>query len=773
MVTTVVAPVVADVIPVEVTENCSDEYYYVDTTNGNDSNDGSFSYPWKTIDKVNGFNFIANDVVLFKKGESWRELLTVPIDSLGFGIYGSGNSPAIKGSEVSSSWTACPAIDFGDDFEDGTLDKWDKTESNGTIINSAEQAFEGTKSAKAVTAVNNGTAYIQKATTFDIGTGGNIWLTSRFYADTNFGNNNTVYIMSLMETGGAYNSIKVGITNTGKFYVYNGVTTDDATSIESYIPDIWQCYRLYVYVHDSNGIIRLFVDNDKVVEITGVDTLSGTNWRRFLVGIIQAANDTPTLYIDYCRANGTIYDPSFALGYYKTGIATQPNDAWWNETTRLIGVIDNDGDVQHGAFHLHEGTSRMGYDADNDICYIRAPADVDPVSGSVELGQRDNGIYLNNKSSCQIVGIKAMHANDFDNGGLRINGPGGAHTIIDCQSSYCADSGLMIQGGSTDNYIGGGTYNYNYRHGVQFYQSNSNQIYGATVGYVLAITLGAIYIRESDDCIVEYCDIPETIGFGIDANASNRPIIRYNTIDNTTTGIYIEGVCADYLIHNNTIMDALNSENTNDGGINIAPTVAGVTNGIIRDNIIDDCWNGIQLNNTHADDAIVYRNLIKNTKAGSTNGDIWIYIADDVHIYNNTLANGGGDGIKVSSFGVTACDNLLIKNNIVYNPTGYCLNVSAGTVSNGTGIVIDYNCYWKDGVDPDMWSWGGTVYKKSEFATYQTVSGQDTHSIVADPLFVDETDYLLDDGSPCINTGIDVGLPYQGTAPDMGYLEKE
>ena len=49
--------------------------YFVDITNGNDTNSGTTSeLPWKTINKVNleMSTFSAGDSILFKKGETWK-----------------------------------------------------------------------------------------------------------------------------------------------------------------------------------------------------------------------------------------------------------------------------------------------------------------------------------------------------------------------------------------------------------------------------------------------------------------------------------------------------------------------------------------------------------------------------------------------------------------------------------------------------------------------------------------------------------------------------
>ena len=53
--------------------------YYVDATNGNDSNDGlSEITAWRTINKVNNSSFAPGDFILFKRGEIWREQLSIP-----------------------------------------------------------------------------------------------------------------------------------------------------------------------------------------------------------------------------------------------------------------------------------------------------------------------------------------------------------------------------------------------------------------------------------------------------------------------------------------------------------------------------------------------------------------------------------------------------------------------------------------------------------------------------------------------------------------------
>jgi hypothetical protein len=88
--------------------------YYVSNSQGNDSNIGtSINFSWKTISKVNNFSFQPSDTILFRRGDTWRATLSVPASGssnnfITYSAYGSGNKPAILGSEPRTSpcdWT--------------------------------------------------------------------------------------------------------------------------------------------------------------------------------------------------------------------------------------------------------------------------------------------------------------------------------------------------------------------------------------------------------------------------------------------------------------------------------------------------------------------------------------------------------------------------------------------------------------------------------------------------------------------------------------------
>src|SRR5690554_3267128 len=83
--------------------------YYV-SNSGNDSNQGTSSdKPWKSLSKVNSFNFKGGDQILFKRGDEWTGTITVSAagssgNPIVYGAYGSGEKPKIYGSEVITGW---------------------------------------------------------------------------------------------------------------------------------------------------------------------------------------------------------------------------------------------------------------------------------------------------------------------------------------------------------------------------------------------------------------------------------------------------------------------------------------------------------------------------------------------------------------------------------------------------------------------------------------------------------------------------------------------
>ncbi len=113
----------------------------------------------------------------------------------------------------------------------------------------------------------------------------------------------------------------------------------------------------------------------------------------------------------------------------------------------------------------------------------------------------------------------------------------------------------------------------------------------------------------------------------------------------------------------------------------------------------------------------------------------------EAELYNNIIYNGKNYGVYIRD-DVT---NTKLKNNIIYD------NAIEIRLPTDSIVDEDYNIF------------------RAGFAS------TGSHSFNADPLFVDADNhnFSLQETSPAIDAGIDIGLPYSGNAPDIGAYETE
>ncbi len=127
----------------------------------------------------------------------------------------------------------------------------------------------------------------------------------------------------------------------------------------------------------------------------------------------------------------------------------------------------------------------------------------------------------------------------------------------------------------------------------------------------------------------------------------------------------------------------------------------------------------------------------------------------DLKVINNILVNNATGGQETNPYQIYLLDNnpivarLTFRNNIIYK--------------TGQSILIFYS---PNSVNS---GWPKTV------AQFNSTNGIDgniiTGNMNVDPVFVSQTDLHLQTGSPAIDAGFNVGLPYNGTAPDIGAFE--
>jgi parallel beta-helix repeat protein len=130
-----------------------------------------------------------------------------------------------------------------------------------------------------------------------------------------------------------------------------------------------------------------------------------------------------------------------------------------------------------------------------------------------------------------------------------------------------------------------------------------------------------------------------------------------------------------------------------------------------------------------------------------------------VVVEENTVVDNGHYGIVVYGTGDTVVNNILANNGAVFN------SQQLG-IENGTNHVVDSNILWSSNA-----SWQGSY----------NVTGQAvTHTVIADPLFVDAVghNYHLRIGSPATGAGnlgyaqsVDRDNVTRGAGPDLGAYE--
>jgi hypothetical protein len=188
----------------------------------------------------------------------------------------------------------------------------------------------------------------------------------------------------------------------------------------------------------------------------------------------------------------------------------------------------------------------------------------------------------------------------------------------------------------------------------------------------------------------------------------------------------------------------------------------------------------------------VYNIYIRNNTVSKCEYDLEFWEQDsssyahDIYFENNTCVNAGWgwahnqrpDGVNGRIFYIyhfsAAKANIFIRNNILYNATESLVKIRTAPghpisppVYDLTNMILDYNDYYQpSGGGIAYVNWDGVSY--TTLAAWQFEISQEAHSVSSDPLFVSSSDFHLQAGSPAINAGVDVGLLFTGSAPDMG-----
>lgn len=147
---------------------------------------------------------------------------------------------------------------------------------------------------------------------------------------------------------------------------------------------------------------------------------------------------------------------------------------------------------------------------------------------------------------------------------------------------------------------------------------------------------------------------------------------------------------------------------------------------------------------------------------------IWTDSSSGVRIQRNII-KGNYIGLHVARSSGAA----LVYNNTVESTYMNAFSESA-TVTSRNNILVNGGFGWRANAAGVVSSDFDDVFGNT--TNYGNVTAG-ASSISASPNFVQTTTttlptyYKLNSGSPCVNSGTDVGLPFNGSAPDIGAVE--
>jgi len=366
-----------------------------------------------------------------------------------------------------------------------------------------------------------------------------------------------------------------------------------------------------------------------------------------------------------------------------------------------------------------------------------------------------NCIIANTKSHLRFENIECTQGLDF---GFSLPTCDNI-TLVNCDAHDCGNDNLIFSTGCSYCTVQGGS----------FY--NAYGRVGGTTNTGIEINDGCHDITiDGATC---YGSAAAGQGIGILNHVAttfpyNVTVTNCTCRNNAQNGIYIYKADANVDADRNiTVTDCTCYDNTLDG-IYINKSGVAYVNGVAIDSCVSRSNDRRPLN-------LIGDNVTITRTALATDVNLLpVYIVDskDVTFYNvtvyaaaiYTLFNGM---ITISG---ARMEDFVMKNCIVEaeNTNPYMIDIAAGT--GVVGFDIDYNLYGYTGV-ANRWGWVGVA---KSWVTWLADTGMDANSPArADPAFTNPAanDWTLQVGSPAINAGVDVGLPYCGAAPDCGAYE--
>jgi Right handed beta helix region len=272
---------------------------------------------------------------------------------------------------------------------------------------------------------------------------------------------------------------------------------------------------------------------------------------------------------------------------------------------------------------------------------------------------------------------------------------------------------------------------------------------------------------------VHHCKLGNSESLTVNGNVTGFEVTNNRVHDNNNIGIVFigfeetcpdpgqdqarDGVCRGNAVWNITSRgNPAYGRAFSAGGI----YVDGGTRILIEKNVAHHCDIGVELASEHKDRAtshitlrenFIYRNRIGGLFMGGYDAERGS--AENCFVHHNTFFENDTkrDGNGELSFSQYVRNNTITHNMFVAGRQSLLIgNPSTNLSAN----VLDYNLYFAPaGAGGSAWQW--QKVETIGFTSYQQATGQDSHSLFADPLFVDllTLDFHLTDNSPAVNAG--------------------
>jgi len=747
---------------------------------------GGSASAYKTMADVNAKTFSSDDQILFRKGQTWREQLTVPSSGtsghpITFGAFGTGasSSPIISGSDIKSSWTL-EAMNT-ENFTDGTGTKpqawWGLSEASGnradsnTTTNNILSESGGTISRTA-----GPTAQVPYAATVTASSSQTLTRTDANLSSGFPGKNG---VADIGTTFGAW--VKVANLSSSR-----GVMAK------------WLSYGLTI---QSNGTLQVSIDDDSYSwheASAGFGTITTNAWFHVVgrwnqsTGAISVfINGSEPTYSAHATSTTMEQDASGAFrlgqsenweGYFDGSIAEpfvfssaltnqQIQDIYVGSlagfTANLYYAPISTGDprqVLEDGTRLTAVTSKTAlvagsfwYDSANSRFYIRTREDDNPSGHTIEAGARDFAVSISGKSNLTFSGLTLRAARG------RVANPQAGH-------------GMFATGNFSNLTVDGITSEWNFNSGWC-----ANEPSATVTGIVIKNSTFQFNGASGIDMSVD-----NWTGWLIDKNQLNYNSKLADTI--VSDHNWSAGVKLFSLPQTGGNGSVVSNNVAHDNGITIGYIGAGV--GIWLDTVTGvTVTNNLAYNNegpgvflektinSVAKYNITYNDTLAALRAGtddsSAAANIWVAAGCAFGICNssgNLIANnvsyGGWWGVGNSVYYGSLSDgsnisNNTFRNNIATGASGHnfaALNGGDNDTAHGSGNVYDHNAFGAQASNFVLFTTA-----KSTYAALDSAYGSAMNNVQSDPLFTNagSHNFTLQAASPAINTGVNLGSTYQ------------